>query len=165
MWFHVLWKPGLPKLGSRDLTCPDYSGVGSVVTCKARPCFRQMARYRYGWDLLGSTRWGYTIGETDTTRAVSRRAGLGQSEPESIRPRWESWGNDLLFMKHGCVARCVKPQNFGKVSSVELLPVILVTVSVPICDSQMIDSKCIVRLWWAKPEWRLWNMWLSLDSS
>lgn len=51
---------------------------------------------------------------------MSRRAGLGQSEPESIRPRWESWGNDLLFMEQGCVARCVKPQNFGKVSSVEL---------------------------------------------
>ena len=71
----------------------DPSGYVAPVTLKGKQILQQMCKDKLDWD---------------------------SPLPESLRPQWEKWRQDILNLEQLEIQRCFKPQDFGEIQASEL---------------------------------------------
>ena len=71
----------------------DPSGYVAPVTLKGKQILQQMCKDKLDWD---------------------------SPLPESLRPQWEKWRQDILNLEQLEIQRCFKPQDFGQIQASEL---------------------------------------------
>ena len=92
------------------------------ITLKDQPLTRRgiLSTVASLYDPLGFIAPFVLEGKRVLQEMCRRGTGWDDPLPDEMRPRWESWRNDLIHLQNLTIPRFNHPQNFGTVTNVEL---------------------------------------------